>query len=189
MVPNCNNLQQTVRVRDSDQQVPSLELDGEILERIVEGCEDQECCNYGSSDQGCNSKGRENVRLQFSQLNPLASSTMIEACPCHSIHPNPGCTSSSVFTWTIHESDDDFLLEDSYMKDIDLCMFEDEAIRYEPKAFQRTSTKKDLSLVNGKEVLSNSRSGKRSKEKKCHRKKPIIILKNILRMKKSKDAS
>lgn len=168
--------------------MPSLELDGEILERIVEGCEDQECSNATLPDSACDSKEKERAGLQFTWVNPMASSTMIEAIPDSNCH-EPGCSWSSVYTWTIHENDEDFILEDSYMKDIDLCMYQNEALQSVPKVFQRTSTRADLSLVKVQEVPSNSGCDKEARERKCAGKKPMVILRNILRMKKSKDAN
>lgn len=171
----------------SDQCVPSLELDGEILERIVEGCEDKHDHVELRSRASSASKDQCSRGLRLPVATPLASSTMIETV---SEHQESGCSCESVYTWTINEDEEDYILEDSYMKDIELHMYEDEAPESYPSKFQRTSTKAKLSPVNvnAQEVPNNCCHTKEPKEKKDASKKPIAILKNLLRMKKSKDS-
>lgn len=171
----------------SDQCVPSLELDGEILERIVEGCEDKQ--DHVELRPRVDSASKDQVprALRIHVAGPLASSTMIETV---SEHQKSGCSCESVYTWTIHEDEEDYILEDSYMKDIELSMYENEAPESYPSKFQRTSTKAKLSPinVNAQEVPNDCCHTKEPKEKKDAPKKPMAILKNLLRMKKPKDS-
>lgn len=156
------------------------------MERIVEGCEDKQDHVEPRTRVDSASKDQVPRALRIHVPEPLASSTMIETV---SEHQESGCSCESVYTWTIHEDEEDYILEDSYMKDIELCMYEDEAPELYPSKFQRTSTKAKLYPVNvnAQEVPNNCCHTKESKEKKDAAKKPMAILKNLLRMKKPKD--
>lgn len=165
-----------------------MELDGEILERIVEGCEDKEDHeDHEEFNPSVTHESKEMVIRRSKNLgvNPVASSTMIESDSCDQ---DSGCSCTSVYTWTIHEDEDDHILEDSYMKDVELFLYEDDAPKPYSQKFQRTSTKSELSSVNAQEVPNSCNHEKVSTDKKETAKKPMMILKNLLRLKKSKES-
>lgn len=157
---------------------------GDILERVVEGCESEMSDSQPDSRyfrEPIASSTAIHGSLESRSVDPLASSTMIEVSDDSSDDEDSGC-GSSVCTFSISSDLEDSLVDEDYLRSLQMVSGRGIFYRQTPR---RTSTSVDL--LRAPRTTASDNTTQTPCCTKIGFKNPVKAIRKIFKTKKSKE--